>query len=457
MSKIGLIGLGVMGQNLARNIANKGFPISVYNRTTETMEQFIAEHGSDNLTGQADLTDFVASLEKPRRIILMVKAGAAVDAVTQELQPLLDLDDIVIDAGNSLFKDTVRREKEYPMHFVGMGVSGGEEGALNGPSIMPGGSKHAWAELQPILEAIAAKDFAGGPCVTHVGPDGAGHYVKMVHNGIEYAIMQLMAEVYDLLRKVRGMSADEIADIFEQMMDGPLNSYLIEIAIPVLRQKEDDESLVDLILDQAAQKGTGAWTGIDGLERGVPISAISEAVFARSSSSFKDLRCALEEKYGQKDYQSSLTTDLEKALYAGVILAYAQGLQLIAQASAEHQWQVDMAEVCRIWQGGCIIRSVLLTKLADVFKQGAVTNILESAEIQELMIDTIESLKDAVMAGVKNNVSVPAFSAVLNYYQAMTASESPANFIQGLRDFFGAHTYQRIDQEGTFHTNWTNS
>jgi 6-phosphogluconate dehydrogenase len=465
-AKIGVIGMAVMGQNLARNFASREITTVVYNRTTQTMTDFIEEHGNNHLSGEESLEGFIAALEKPRRILLMVKAGQAVDTVINLLTPLLEKDDIIIDGGNSQFSDTTRRSKlleEKGIHFVGMGVSGGEKGALNGPSLMPGGTSKSWESLKPLLESIAAKDFSGKPCVTHIGTDGAGHYVKMVHNGIEYAVMQLMAEAYDILRKSFQMTTPEIADTFESFGNGRLKSYLFDIVVPVLKKKDEESGdyLINIILDKAGQKGTGKWTAIDALDRGVTLSIISEAVFARVSSSQKETRSQLEKKYDKHRYQPSVTQDemivhLEAALYAGMILCYAQGFDLIKTAAEENNWDINFPEVARIWQGGCIIRADLLKFLMEAFSSSPekYPNLLSISQIQKSLQKSNEALKQIVSTSALNGIATPCFSSSLNYYEGMTTSESPANLIQGLRDYFGAHTYERKDKEGTFHTQW---
>jgi len=498
-ASIGVVGLGVMGANLARNFASKGIATAAYNRTWERTEEFLKNFESEMLFGFQELEDFVMSLEKPRRVLLMVQAGPAVDAVIAALKPFLEKDDIIIDGGNTDYKNTIRRTKELDVegwHFVGMGVSGGEEGALLGPSLMPGGSEHSWKALGPLLEKIAARDFSGGACVTHIGTDGAGHFVKMVHNGIEYAVMQLMAEAYDLLRKVYGYEAGKIAEIFEEFQNGKLKSFLFEIAVPVLKKKDGVDFLIDKILDKAGQKGTGAWTVIDALRRGVDLSIIAGAVSARSISAEKNLRVKMSEIYwgdlgkmtenevrklpipenifeeGEaniraEDYPLSKSTFkhskitklemaiLEKALYAGMTLCYAQGLYLIQKAAAEQGWKIQLAEVCRIWQGGCIIRSELLTTLTSIFlEHGELPHLFLAPQIQGILEDSIEDLRKAVTLGLEGNVPLPCFGASLAYLQSMTSEFLPANLIQGLRDFFGAHTYERIDREGSFHTEW---
>jgi len=465
-AQIGLIGLAVMGANLARNIADKGYKTVVYNRTTEKMTDYIAEFGHDDLIGESELKDFVEAIAKPRKVIIMVKAGPAVDAVVEQLLPFMDEGDTIIDCGNSNYHDTIRRAKELDekgLHFVGCGVSGGEEGALNGPSLMPGGSKESWQQLQDIWQAIAANDFDGGPCVTHIGSDGAGHYVKMVHNGIEYGVMQMIAEAYDLLKRLYGLNPEQIADIFEGYNAGQLESFLIEIAVPILRKKdpEGEGFLIDKVLDKAGQKGTGKWTAIDGLDRGVGLSVISEAVFARVNSSFKHKRQEFSPLYTKSQHQPSESLEefiskLEMALYAGMLSSYAQGFELIKVAAEEQEWTIDLSEISRIWQGGCIIRAKILQFLTETFRSAGKSNphLMELKEISEALNQAFDDWRHVVSEGIKAGIPLPALSAGLQYVDAMSTEVLPANMIQALRDSFGAHTYERIDKEGTFHSEW---
>ncbi len=466
-SDIGLIGLAVMGQNLARNIASRDFKVSVYNRTTETTTDFITEHGSDNLVGQDSLEDFVNSLQSPRKIIVMVKAGRPVDLVIESLLPLLDKGDTIIDCGNSHFPDTIRREKELSaqgFNFIGCGVSGGEEGALKGPSLMPGGNVNVWEELSPIFTAIAAKDFDGQPCVTYLGKDGAGHHVKMVHNGIEYAVMQMMAEAYDLFSKSFGLTAPQIADIFEQYNKGPLESFLFEISIPILRQEDDLEAgyLLDKILDKAGQKGTGRWTAIEGMERGVDISTIIQAVNARIVSSRKDFRVELATKYknpseGQALPEAALAEiipEVEQALYAGMLVAYAQGFDLLRATAEEMEWELNYAEVARIWEGGCIIRARILNTLHEAFEKSNNAPLWTIEDIVKDLQGSWLSLRTVNALGGQSGTSMFCLGAALASFEGMSEARTSANFIQALRDSFGAHTYKRTDQDGTFHTEW---
>lgn len=454
-----------MGANLARNIANHNFPTVVYNRTTEKMTKFIKEHGTKQLFGEKKLEAFVKKIESPRKIILMVQAGSPVDKVIESLLPLIDEGDIIIDCGNSNFQDTQRRTNELEpqgIHFVGCGVSGGEEGALNGPSMMPGGSLESWESLKPIFEAISADDFDGGPCVTHIGQGGAGHYVKMVHNGIEYAVMQIMADAYEALRTLYRLEPNKISDIFSNYHNGRLNSYLFEIAVEVLRKKDDltSDYLIDHILDRAGNKGTGKWTAIDALERGVGLPAITSAVFARYNSSHKDLRTQISQYYRTPEQTKDIELDkfipiLENALYAGMLCAYAEGYHLIQTAAKEESWDINLSEVARIWEGGCIIRAKILSLIHQAYaKCSPDTHLLEIPEIISELKDAIPALRQTVSYLSHKGLALHSLPATLSYFESMTNSQSSANFIQGLRDYFGAHTYERNDKQGTFHTDW---
>ncbi|MDH5596846.1 MAG: NADP-dependent phosphogluconate dehydrogenase [Candidatus Peregrinibacteria bacterium] len=465
---IALIGLGVMGQSLARNIASKKYRVLTYNRTTKVAADFIKTYGNDHLSYEKELKNLVKNLESPRKIIIMVKAGEAVDLVIQELLPLLSKGDIVIDAGNSLYSDSIRRSAELEkkgLHFVGMGVSGGEEGALRGPSIMPGGSKESWKALSPILKKIAAKDFSGKPCVTHVGADGAGHYVKMVHNGIEYGIMQMMAEAYQVLRMVYGLKADKIAEIFRKFNQGRLKSYLFEISVPILERKDDLKKgyLIDSILDKAGQKGTGRWVAIDALQRGATLPTITMAVFARSVSAQKEDRMQLSKLFKKPKTQakvplSKFTELLESALYAGMISSYAQGFELIALAAREQNWKINFAEVTRIWEGGCIIRADMLNFLHKAFMQakGKPVHLFTIKEIRAALQKELKAWRQVVAQGAEMGIGMPCLGSSLTYFEDITSEKLPANFIQGQRDYFGAHTYERTDKKGVFHTPWSN-
>src|SRR6201991_1415733 len=463
-SRIGVTGLAVMGANLARNIARDGTPVAVHNRTAARTREFMEAYGSEGaFTAAESVEDFVAALERPRRIIVMVKAGAPVDGVISELAPLLDEGDIIIDAGNSHFVDTKRRTEECAargLRFMGVGVSGGEEGALLGPSIMPGGDPSAYAEVEDIFTGIAAV-VDGTPCCVHVGPDGAGHYVKMVHNGIEYADIQLITEAYDLLTHVAGLDAPAIGKIFEEWNSGDLESYLIEITAEVL-QKIDARTggpLVDVILDEAEQKGTGRWTSQDALELGVPLTGITEAVFARSLSALREQRAAASRVLAGPrpgGLPESLVDDIRRALYASKVVAYAQGFEQMAAAAARYDWDLQMGELARIWRGGCIIRARFLNRITESYGEHPdLVNLLLAPYFRDAVANAQDSWRKVIVAAVEQGVAVPAFSSSLAYYDGYRRERGPANLIQGQRDFFGAHTYRRVDKEGSFHTRWS--
>lgn len=466
MAQVGLIGLGVMGGALARNIANHHFRIAVYNRTTEKTQEYIRTYGNEYLTGTPSLKAFVASLERPRKVIIMVDAGAPVSAVIQQLVPLLETGDTVIDCGNSNYLDTNQRNyflSEHKLLFLGVGVSGGEEGALHGPSIMVGGDEAAWKKTRPLFEAIAAKDFSGLPCAAYMEEDGAGHFVKMVHNGIEYGVMQLMAEAYDLLRTAYSLKPGAIADIFEIYSKGKLQSYLFDIAVPVLRKKDDLKHgyLIDSIKDAAGQKGTGRWTATEALEYGIALPTITQAVLARTISSRRDIRLLLSKQYKEKRTKPKLplkkfVSGLEDALYAGLLSSYAEGYDLILRGGAELGWQIDLSEVSRIWEGGCIIRSQLLYTLYTAYQNTAYENahLFTLPAIAKQLKKVTPSLRSIVALSATHGIPTPTLSASLSYFDSMRNGKLPANFIQGLRDYFGAHTYERINQDGTFHTDW---
>ena len=464
-SRIGVTGLAVMGANLARNIARRGTPVAVHNRTVARTREFMEAYGSEGaFTAAETIEEFVAALERPRKIIVMVKAGAPVDAVIQELAPLLDEGDIIIDAGNSHFPDTKRRTEECAargLRFMGVGVSGGEEGALNGPSIMPGGDPAAYAEVEEILTSIAAQ-VDGTPCCVHVGPDGAGHYVKMVHNGIEYADIQLIAEAYDLLTHVAGLDAPAIGKIFEEWNSGDLESFLIEITAEVL-QKTDARTgrpLVDVIDDVAEQKGTGRWTAIDALDLGVPLTGITEAVFARTLSSLKSERRAAAATLagpvpGAGEDRTDLVEDIRQALYASKVVAYAQGFAQMRAASQANGWNLDLGAMATIWRGGCIIRAQFLNRIRDAYAEhGDIENLLMVPYFTEAVANAQDAWRRVVVTATQQGVAIPAFASSLSYYDGYRRERGPANLIQGLRDFFGAHTYRRIDAEGVYHTRW---
>jgi 6-phosphogluconate dehydrogenase len=463
--RIGLTGLAVMGQNLARNIAHKGFPIAVHNRTAEKTEVFMKEHGHEGaFTGSTDVASFVAAIEPPRSIILLVKAGAPVDSVIAELKPHLSKGDLLIDGGNSLFTDTERRAKELEAEgflFLGSGVSGGEEGALNGPSIMPGGSQEAYARVEPILTKIAAQ-VDGTPCCTYIGEGGSGHYVKMVHNGIEYADMQLIAEAYDLLKNAAGLTNDELAATFTEWNQGDLDSFLIEITCRILTVKDEETGnyLVDMILDRAAQKGTGKWTSQSSLDLGVPGTTIAEAVFARYLSALKDQRVKAAEILPGPGTKSELdkaefTSAVRDALYASKIVAYAQGFEQMAAAATEHGWELHPGEIATIWRGGCIIRARFLNRIKEAYDENPqLENLLLSTYFREAIARTQGSWRKVVSEAVRLGIPVPAFSSALAYYDGYRSARLPANLIQAQRDLFGAHSFERVDKPGSFHAAW---
>ena len=465
-AQIGVTGLAVMGRNLARNFARHGYTVAVHNRSVGRMESLVAEHGDDGTFVPArTMADLVAALERPRRVVIMVKAGAATDAVIDELVPLLEPGDIVVDAGNAHFPDTVRREAALAargLHFVGTGVSGGEEGALNGPSIMPGGTAEAYASLGPMLERIAAQ-VDGVPCCTHVGPGGAGHFVKMVHNGIEYADMQLIAEAYDLLRQGLGASAGELAEIFADWNTGDLESFLIEITAEVLAHQDaaTGGAFVDVVADAAEQKGTGRWTVQSALDLGVPVTGIAEATFARALSGSAAQRAAgralpAHTTSWQVADRAAFVEDVRRALYASKVVAYSQGFEQIAAASAEHGWDVDRGAMARIWRGGCIIRARFLDRITEAYERdAALPLLLADRYFAEAVGECVEAWRRVVAAAAAHGVPVPAFASSLAYYDGVRAERLPANLIQAQRDYFGAHTYRRTDRAGTFHTDWS--
>jgi 6-phosphogluconate dehydrogenase len=466
-SQFGVVGLGVMGANLALNAEEHGFSTAVYNRTWDKTAEFLSNHRGKRLVGARSYEEFAAALETPRRILLMVKAGDPVDQATAELAPHLQAADIVIDGGNSLFLDTRRREAEWKkkgLCFVGCGISGGEEGARHGPSLMPGGDKSAWERLKPVLEAISAKTERG-PCVTYCGPDGAGHFVKMVHNGIEYGDMQLIAEAYDVLRKGVGLEAGALAKVFAEWNLGVLDSFLIEITAKIFR-KQDDETkrpLVDLVLDQAGQKGTGKWTVQNALDVGIPIPTIAAAIDARGLSSIKAERVAASQKLSGPPQKKLAGTAPEwiaaihDALYAAKICAYAQGMSLLRAASDEYKWGIDLAELARIWTGGCIIRARFLDTIRAAFtKTPALPNLLLDADFKKAIDQAQPGLRRVVAAAAAAGIPTPAFSASLSYYDSYRSASLPQNLTQAQRDAFGAHTYQRSDhpEKGFVHTEW---
>jgi 6-phosphogluconate dehydrogenase len=464
---IGVTGLAVMGRNLARNLAHHGHTVALHNRSSARTHDLIDKHGTEgNFVPSDSIEDFVASLAKPRAIIILVKAGDPTDAVIDELVPLLDEGDIVIDCGNAHFTDTLRREKalrEKKLNFVGSGVSGGEEGALNGPSIMPGGSKEAYLKLGPIFESISAH-VDGVPCCVHVGPDAAGHFVKMVHNGIEYADMQLIAEAYDLLRQRLGASAADIAQIFQEWNEGDLESFLIEITAKVLAHvdAESGKAIVDVIVDQAEQKGTGRWTVQNALDLGVPITGIAEATFARAlSGGVPQRKAALGSLPAHAEPtevpdRDAFIEDVRLALYASKVVAYSQGFDQIAAASEEFDWNIDRGAMARIWRGGCIIRARFLNRITEAYERDEhLPLLLGDPFFTDVISTAVPSWRRVIADAALSGVPTPAFSSSLAYYDAVRAERLPAALIQGLRDYFGAHTYLRTDREGSFHTLWS--
>ncbi|WP_329354417.1 NADP-dependent phosphogluconate dehydrogenase [Streptomyces anulatus] len=466
-AQIGVTGLAVMGRNLARNFARNGYTVALHNRTVARTRELVEEFGDEgDFIATESAQDFVAALERPRRLVVMVKAGEATDAVIAEFAPLLETGDVIIDGGNAHFEDTRRRERELReqgIHFVGTGISGGEEGALEGPSIMPGGSEESYDSLGPMLEKISAKAKDGAPCVTHIGPDGAGHFVKMTHNGIEYADMQLIGEAYQLLRDVAGYSPAQIADIFRTWNTGRLDSYLIEITAEVLSHVDAStgEPFVDVVLDQAEQKGTGRWTVQIALDLGVPVSAIAEAVFARSVSGHADLRDASRHLTGPTarrlgaDEAAAFADQVEQALYASKIVAYTQGFHEIAAGSERYDWNIDLGEVASIWRGGCIIRAAFLDRITSAYEaRPRLPSLLADKSFAEEIAAAQGDWRTVIATAVTGGVPTPAFAATLAYYDSLRAERLPAALTQGQRDYFGAHTYHRTDREGTFHTLW---
>ncbi len=465
LADIGVLGLAVMGANLARNAARKGFGVAVFNRHPERTDELIREHGREGrfLPSKA-LPDFVASLEKPRAILIMVQAGKPVDDVIAELAPHLEPDDIVIDGGNSLFTDTARRYKACAakrIRYVGMGVSGGEVGALEGPSMMPGGDRSAYERLAPILNKMAAS-VDGTPCCVYVGPEGAGHYVKMVHNGIEYADMQLIAEAYDLMKSLYGLDAPAMAEIFADWKQGDLDSYLIEITAAVLRKTDaTGKPLVDAILDEAEQKGTGRWTAQSALDLGVPLTAITEAVYARALSAQRNRRAELERKIGPRPASArkpdaAAIGAVRDALYASKIVAYAQGFEQMATASQQFGWDLKLGDMATIWRGGCIIRARFLDRIKEAYdRDPKLANLLFDDTFLSGVTKATGAWRQVVGLAVAGGVPAPAFSSALAYYDGLGRACGPANLLQGLRDYFGAHTYRRLDRPGRFHTRWS--
>ncbi|MBB5351720.1 6-phosphogluconate dehydrogenase [Haloferula luteola] len=463
-SDFGLIGLAVMGQNLVLNVESRGFQVSVYNRTTSVTDAFVAEHPDKKIVGTQTLEEFVQSLATPRKIMIMVKAGGPVDAVIESLIPLLDKDDIIIDGGNSLYTDTERRDEwctKEGLRFIGAGVSGGEEGARKGPSIMPGGPASTWEVMKPIFESIAAK-VDGVPCVTHIGPGGAGHFVKMVHNGIEYGDMQLICEAYNIF-KAAGFSNEELADIFADWNAGDLESFLIEITANIFKQKDPEtgKAIVDLIVDKAGQKGTGRWTVMGAVEQSVPLSTIASSVEARILSSMRDQRLAASQILSGPSNTEFSLGDLTKeelvgmvrdALYASKIVSYAQGLDLITAVGKDKGWDLDLGAIARIWRGGCIIRAKFLNRITEAYEgDEKPTNLMLAPFFTQVLTDAQQNWRKVVALACLNGIPVPSFAGSLAYYDSYRAERLPANLLQAQRDFFGAHTYERLDKpEGEF-------
>ncbi len=465
----GLIGLAVMGENLVLNIESRGFSVAVFNRTTSKVENFVKGRAQGkNIVGTYTVEELVAALKKPRKIMILVKAGAPVDAVIDQLVPHLDQGDIIIDGGNSHFPDTIRRcqtLKDKGLRFIGTGVSGGEEGALRGPAIMPGGDPEAWPHVKPIFQSIAAKVADGAPCCEWIGTDGAGHYVKMCHNGIEYGDMQLICEAYQLMAVGLGMNADEMHAVFAKWNEGVLDSYLIEITRDILAKKDDEtgKPMVDVILDTAGQKGTGKWTSISGLDLGIPIPQIAEAVFARCISAIKEERVAASRELpgptakftGDKD---AFIEQLHDALYASKVCSYAQGFQLMAGAASEYGWDLKFGEIALMWRGGCIIRAAFLENIKEAFDRNPkLLNLLLDPYFKSIVTAAQAAWRNIIKTAIDLGVPVPSMSAALNYYDSYRCARLPANLLQAQRDYFGAHTYERVDKpRGEFsHTNWT--
>jgi 6-phosphogluconate dehydrogenase len=466
-AQFGMIGLAVMGRNLALNVEEHGFPVAVWNLETEWVDSFVNENPGKQFVGTKSVEEFVRSLERPRRMMMMIRAGAPVDLTIERIKPLLEEGDILIDGGNSYFKDTQRREealRKDGLCFVGSGVSGGEEGARHGPSLMPGGAPEAYEHIRPIFEAIAAKTDSGA-CVTYVGPDGAGHFVKMVHNGIEYGDMQLIAEAYDILRSAARLDADQLADTFDEWTRGPLESFLIEITAKIFRRKDEEtgKALVDLVLDKAEQKGTGKWTTQEALDETVPIPTIAAAIDARVLSSMKDERVAASRKIkgprkgrSPKDKQK-LIRAVHDALYASKICSYAQGLSLIRQGSEEHKWNVNLSEMARIWKGGCIIRARFLNSIMNAYdRRPDLPNLLLDDEFNRWIQSAQANWRLAVRTAQGIGVPAPAMSASLSYFDSYRSARLPQNLTQAQRDYFGSHTYERVDhpERGHMHTDW---
>lgn len=465
-AQIGVTGLAVMGSNIARNFARNGYTVALHNRSVGKTDALLEAHGHEgDFVRTETIEEFVAALEKPRRVLIMVKAGEATDAVIEELAAAMEPGDIIIDGGNALYTDTIRREAAMQargLNFVGAGISGGEEGALNGPAIMPGGPKESYESLGPMLEKIAAQ-VDGTPCCTHIGPDGSGHFVKMVHNGIEYADMQLIGEAYHLFREALGFDAGQIAEVFTQWNSGDLESYLVEITAEVLKQvdAETGKPLVDVIVDAAEQKGTGRWTVKSALDLGIPVTGIAEAVFARALSGSRAQRRAAQGlaagTLADKPADAAqFTEDIRRALYASKIVAYAQGFDQIAAGSAEYGWDLRPGDLATIWRGGCIIRARFLNRIKEAYEQNPeLPSLILAPYFREAIEQAIDGWRRVVATATLLGIPVPAFASSLSYYDAVRAERLPAALTQAQRDFFGAHTYERVDAEGKFHTLWS--
>jgi len=467
-ANIGLIGLAVMGENLVLNMESKGFTVAVYNRTVEAVDNFVNGRGKNkNIIGTHSLEELVRALERPRKVMMLIKAGKPVDMVIDNLIPLLEEGDIIIDGGNSHFPDTIRRTEYVEskgLRYIGTGVSGGEEGALKGPSIMPGGTNEAWEHVKPVFQSIAAKVEDGSPCCDWVGDNGAGHFVKMVHNGIEYGDMQLICEAYQIMKMYLGMSNEEMHEVFKQWNEGELNSYLIEITRDILGFKDENgEYLIDKILDTAGQKGTGKWTAIESMNQGIPLTLIGEAVYARFLSALKESRVeASKILSGPKPQfngdRKAFIEDLRNALYAAKIISYAQGYGLMRAAANEYNWNLNYGDIALMWRGGCIIRSIFLGKIKEAFDHNpGLSNLLLDPFFKEKMDAAQDGWRSVTAQALQNGIPVPAMTSALSYYDGYRAERLPANLLQAQRDYFGAHTYERVDtpRGKFFHTNWT--
>ena len=468
LADVGLIGLAVMGENLALNMESRGFQVAVFNRTTTRVDEFIQGRAKGRrFIGTHDLKEFVAALQRPRKIVMLVKAGAAVDQLIDQLLPLLEKGDILIDGGNSLFTDTIRRTRRVEdsgMLFVGSGVSGGEDGALHGPSLMPGGSPAAWPHIKPIFQAICARTPDGEPCCDWMGENGAGHFVKMIHNGIEYGDMQLIGETYDVMKRVLGMSNAEMHEVFAEWNRAELDSYLIEITRDILAfVDQNGEATIDRILDAAGQKGTGKWTVIEALDHGIPLTLIGEAVFARALSAAKEERVQASRQLAPvvsefKGERKQLIDDLRQALYASKIISYAQGYQLLRSAARQYQWSLSYGGIALVWRGGCIIRSAFLGDIKKAFdREPQLVNLLLDPFFRDAVSTRQAGWRRALVAAIQSGIPMPCMTAALSYFDGYRAERLPANLLQAQRDFFGAHTYERVDQPRGqfFHTDWT--